>query len=96
MSEEERLVAMGRAVEEYALVRKRQAVLLAETSRLGGVLAEIANTLKICPHRPLSDLPHYPTAEHLASLCGEVVTVSARKEALERTLREFGVEVRLD
>jgi len=101
MSEQERLLAIGRLVEENREVRSRLATLLAEGNRLGRIVVAVGKylapseeqargSLKDAGKPP--DLGEFPNAEDLRKLIADVLETQKRKRELQQSLKEFGFE----
>ena len=101
MSEEERLLAIGRLVEENREVRSRLATLLAEGTRIGRIVGAAGRYLAPSEDRvqgslkdggKTPDLAEFPSAEDLRKLITDVQETQRRKRELQQSLKEFGFE----
>jgi hypothetical protein len=103
MSDEQQLIAIGRAVEDYATCRKRLAALMGEAAKVSATLAQIGQALRNPPHTSPTGISgiltvldrhkqNFPTVDSLVSLVTEIHTEQLRKQQLHNQLRDMGAE----
>ena len=103
MSEQERLVAIGRMVEENREIRSHLATLIADGQRVGRILAAVGKylapndehiraSLKDGGQAP--ELSDFPSSDDLRKLIAEVHEAQRRKRELQHSLKEFGFDLK--
>lgn len=93
----------GRYLNEYAEVKMLLASLMRKATDMGVVLERIAHQIKPsgvagASQEPFSgkvpDLSSFPGREQLSDLLTEIAQARDNKRALQRQLKEYGVEVK--
>ena len=100
MSEEDKILALGRNVHEYSKVRSDLAALLSEADRHCQTLQGIVWFLRPPDKHSTSglqagtpiELGEYPSPERLKVLIAEIQAAIARKKQLAAMLKEMGAE----
>jgi hypothetical protein len=102
MSTDERHLAIGRAVDEYAQNRRQLAALAQRAQQLASQLQPLSEYLRrfgkeasdgIVPAR--SALQNLPSVEQMRELVAEMDTAAARRSELRSILRDAGIDTLL-
>lgn len=94
MTTEEQKNVIGGVVLEYSEVKQKIAALKQELANKRLLMQEVEQALRLSEHEKLpNQLKGWPTAEFITTTLGTIEELTARKTALEQTMKEYGLNL---
>jgi hypothetical protein len=94
LTTEEQKNVIGGVVLEYSEVKQKIAALRQELLNKRQLILEVEQALRLYQHEHLSDqLKGWPTAEYITTTLATIEQLEARKDVLEQTMKEYGLNL---